>query len=137
MVNPPSKDIIELLLNNSVIQKGFVGSEPEEVPETFAMALDVGGSSNPRWLRDDHRIHIRVKARRQAYEEGWMTIQRIKDFLLGRSPEKIGTTNYIRFIVSSDIYLVHYDQHNRPTFAIEFVVTREYEETEGNRETLG
>jgi hypothetical protein len=135
-ISPPSKDIIELMLDNNVISKGFVGSEPAECEETFVMAMDVGGNSNPRWLRDENRIHIRVKSRRQAYEEGWNTVQAIKEFLLGKEPVLIGNVYYVRFIISSDVYLVSYDDHNRPTFAVEFVVTREYAEKIGNRDLI-
>jgi hypothetical protein len=139
IVPPPSKDIIELLLSENIIEKGFVGSDAINVPETFVTALDIGGDSNPRWLRDNNRVHIRVKAQAFNYMEGWETAQRIKDFLLGKRTIMIGDVYYIRFVINSDIYLVSYDQNNRPIFAMEFTVTREYEvdsEYVGNRDQL-
>jgi hypothetical protein len=139
IVPPPSKDIIELLLSENIIEKGFVGSDAINVPETFVTALDIGGDSNPRWLRDNNRVHIRVKSQAFNYMEGWETAQRIKDFLLGKRTIMIGDVYYIRFVINSDIYLVSYDQNNRPIFAMEFTVTREYEvdsEYVGNRDQL-
>jgi len=138
-VPPPSKDIIELLLSENIISKGFVGSDALNVPETFVTALDIGGDSNPRWLRDNSRVHIRVKAQAFKYEEGWNTAQRIKDFLLGKHTIMIGDVYYIRFVSNSDPYFVSYDSQNRPVFAMEFTVTREYEVDSnyiGNRDQL-
>lgn len=136
MIQPPSKDIIELLLEEEIIERGFVGSDAINIPETFVTAIDVGGTSNPRWLRDNSRIHIRVKAQANQYMEGWEVTQAIKEFLLGKSPLKIGEVYYIRFVISSDVYLVSYDQNNRPIFALEIVVTREYDEPLGNRDSI-
>lgn len=138
-VPPPSKDIIELLLSENVIEKGFVGSDALNIPETFVTALDVGGTANPRWLRDNNRVHIRVKAQRNSYMEGWETAQKIKDFLLGKSTIMIGDVYYIRFVINSDVYFVAYDENNRPIFAMEFTVTREYEvdsDYVGNRDKI-
>ena len=138
-VAPPSKDIIELLLSENIIEKGYVGSDALNIPETFVTALDVGGDSNPRWLRDNNRVHIRVKAQAFQYLEGWDTAQAIKDFLLGKSTIMIGDVYYVRFISNSDPYFVAYDQNNRPIFAMEFTVTREYNKDsdyEGNRDQL-
>ena len=136
MIQPPSKDIIELLLEEEIIERGFVGSDAINIPETFVTAIDVGGTSNPRWLRDNSRIHIRVKSQANQYMEGWEVTQAIKEFLLGKSPLKIGEVYYIRFVISSDVYLVSYDQNNRPIFALEIVVTREYDEPLGNRDSI-
>jgi hypothetical protein len=138
-VPPPSKDIIELLLSENVIEKGFVGSDALNIPQTFVTALDVGGTANPRWLRDNNRVHIRVKAQRNEYMEGWETAQKIKDFLLGKSTIMIGDVYYIRFVINSDVYFVSYDENNRPIFAMEFTVTREYEvdsDYVGNRDKI-
>jgi hypothetical protein len=136
MIQPPSKDIIELMLQENVIERGFVGSDAIAIPETFVTAIDVGGTSNPRWLRDNSRIHIRVKSQANQYMEGWEVTQKIKEFLLGKKPLKIGDVYYIRFVISSDVYLVSYDQNNRPIFALEIVVTREYAEPLGNRDSI-
>ena len=136
MIQPPSKDIIELLLEEDVIERGFVGSDAINIPETFVTAIDVGGTSNPRWLRDNSRIHIRVKAQTNQYMEGWEVTQAIKEFLLGKEPLKIGEVYYIRFVISSDVYFVSYDKNNRPIFALEIVVTREYDEPLGNRDSI-
>lgn len=138
-VPPPSKDIIQLLLSEGVISKGFVGSDAINVPETFVTALDVGGDSNPRWLRDNSRVSLRVKAKAFGYEEGWDTAQRIKDFLLGKRTIMIGDVYYIRFVLDADTYFIAYDSQNRPMFAIDFTVTREYEVDSnyvGNRDQL-
>jgi len=138
-VPPPSKDIIELLLDENIIDKGFVGSDAINVPETFVTALDVGGTANPRWLRDNNRVHIRVKSQANNYMEGWETAQKIKDFLLGKSTIMIGDVYYIRFVINSDVYFVSYDDNNRPIFAMEFTVTREYEvdsDYVGNRDKI-
>lgn len=138
-VPPPSKDIIELLLSENIIEKGFVGSDAINVPETFVTALDVGGTANPRWLRDNNRVHIRVKAQANNYMEGWETAQKIKDFLLGKHTIMIGDVYYIRFVINSDVYFVSYDDNNRPIFAVEFTVTREYEvdsDYVGNRDKI-
>lgn len=138
-VPPPSKDIIELLLSENIIEKGFVGSDAINVPETFVTALDVGGTANPRWLRDNNRVHIRVKAQANNYMEGWETAQKIKDFLLGKHTIMIGDVYYIRFVINSDVYFVSYDDNNRPIFAMEFTVTREYEvdsDYVGNRDKI-
>jgi hypothetical protein len=138
-VPPPSKDIIELLLSESIIEKGFVGSDAINVPQTFVTALDVGGTANPRWLRDNNRVHIRVKAQANNYMEGWETAQKIKDFLLGKHTIMIGDVYYIRFVINSDVYFVSYDDNNRPIFAMEFTVTREYEvdsDYVGNRDKI-
>lgn len=138
-VPPPSKDIIELLLSENIIEKGFVGSDAINVPQTFVTALDVGGTANPRWLRDNNRVHIRVKAQANNYMEGWETAQKIKDFLLGKHTIMIGDVYYIRFVINSDVYFVSYDDNNRPIFAMEFTVTREYEvdsDYVGNRDKI-
>jgi uncharacterized membrane protein YcgQ (UPF0703/DUF1980 family) len=135
-VNPPSLDIIELLLKEKVIEHGFVGSEAIDFDETFVTAIDVGGSSNPKWLRDDNRIHFRVKSKRNSYLEGWNTSQKIKEFLLGKEPIKINNVYYIRFVMSLDTYLVYYDENNRPVFALEIEITREYDAPLGNRQEI-
>ena len=138
-VPPPSQDIIQLLLTENIIEKGFVGSDAINVPETFVTALDVGGDSNPRWLRDNNRVHIRVKAQKFQYLEGWNVAQAIKDFLLGKRTILIGDVYYVRFVSNSDPYFVSYDENNRPIFAMEFTVTREYNKDsdyEGNRDQL-
>ena len=135
-VNPASYDVIELLLNEEVIENGFVGSDAIQIPHTFVTAFDVGGSSNPKWLRDDCRVHIRVKSEQNNYAEGWNTIQKIKQFLLGKEPIKINNVYYIRFIISLDAYLVSYDVNNRPTFAMEFLITREFDGPLGNRQAI-
>jgi len=138
-IPPPSKDIIELLLNENVIEKGFIGSDAINVPETFVTALDIGGQSNPRWLRDENQIQIRVKAQAFNYMEGWDTAQAIKDFLLGKRTIMIGDVYYVRFVSDADPYFVGYDDNNRPIFAMEFTVTREYgvdSTYTGNRDEL-
>jgi hypothetical protein len=138
-VPPPSQDIIQLLLTENIIEKGYVGSDAINVPETFVTALDVGGDSNPRWLRDNNRVHIRVKAQKFQYLEGWNVAQAIKDFLLGKRTILIGDVYYVRFVSNSDPYFVSYDENNRPIFAMEFTVTREYNKDsdyEGNRDQL-
>ena len=138
-VPPPSQDIIQLLLTENIIEKGFVGSDAINVPETFVTALDVGGDSNPRWLRDNNRVHIRVKSKAFQYLEGWNVAQAIKDFLLGKRTILIGDVYYVRFVSNSDPYFVSYDENNRPIFAMEFTVTREYNKDsdyEGNRDQL-
>jgi hypothetical protein len=48
MIQPPSKDIIELLLQENVIERGFVGSDAINIPETFVTAIVVGGTS--QWM---------------------------------------------------------------------------------------
>ena len=132
-MNPPSFDIAQMLIGDSIVSqdKVFVGSDPISLNATYAVVTDFGGRPNPKWLRDTYRVQVRVRGRPNNYPEAYEMVRNIRDYLLGKSPTEVGIAIYKRFIITSDIAFLGFDDNNKPVFSINFEIGVDYTDSTG------
>lgn len=138
-MNPPSVDVRQKMIDDYVVQsdKIFIGADPLNLASTYVTLTDAGGSANPRWLRDVARLQVRVRARTNNYPEGYELIRNIRDYLLGKKPFQVNSVIYKRFVITSDILFLGYDDNNRPSFSVNFDVGIDYTDDVGtNRDVI-
>lgn len=139
-MNPPSFDIAQKLIEENVVAMGnvFVGSDPINHTPAYVTLTDFGGSpTNPKWLRDNPNVQVRVRGERNNYADAYELIKNVKNNLLGKKPFSVDEVIYARFVLISDILFLGYDPNNRPQFSINFQLTIDYTDSTGtNREVI-
>lgn len=137
-LNPSSIDIGDYLETNSVGIVGtdiFVSREPT-TPDFAITIYDTGGiSPNPKFLRDEPTIQVRVRGDKNGYSVAFAKAQEIKDVLLGATPIVLSGTDYVLFVQIGEIIALGYDDSNRPLIVSNWQLVREMA-SGGNREAL-
>lgn len=139
MINPPSVDIRQLLIDDGALTSDqiFVGKSPQQLTTAHTTLIDNGGSTNPRWLRDETNLQALVRGATQDYLSGWEMAQTVKDTILGREQFVVNDVLYIRFLLLNDILFIGYDENERPTFSLNFQVVRDYSAVgDSNRDVI-
>jgi len=127
-VNSPAVDIKDILVGAGIGVFGtslFVGREPV-APDTCVTVYDAGGQDPlPSDLTDFPAIQVRVRGLINDYEGAMTKAQAVKDALLGLPETTVGTTRYVGITMRGEINFMGYDEANRPSFTLNFQVTRE------------
>jgi len=135
----PAFDIATMLVSDGVGTLGtdlFVGRIPEEATNFSVGVMDAGGiEPNPAYVRDDYDVQVIVRGDVNGYSAGWDKAVVIKNLLLGRAPETVGTDIYARFIMRGNVGFIGYDTLQRPKFSINFRITIDGVDT-GNRSEI-
>lgn len=85
----PSVDVFHIVQWLGFNKPLFVGIDPDVPNSPYVVVRDVGGSSNPRFLRDEFDIQFWAKAAREDYTTAYNTLLEIKNLLLGITTVKV------------------------------------------------
>ena len=114
----PSASIAGLLNTAGIATSGtnmFVGAIPDRITGLAILLLDFGGPDPvPSWTRDYRDVQILVRGDINGYANAYSKCEAIKNYLLGLSPQTIGTDIYASFLMRSDITFIGYDENARP-----------------------
>lgn len=103
-----------------------VGRENGE-QNTVITCYDTGAFSDadPRYMRDFPTVQIRVRGNVGDYAGAFLKQEQIKETLIGRTAESVGTALYVGIYLLSDILSLGYDDNNRPIIVSNWRSVRE------------
>lgn len=135
----PAYNIATLLQTDGIGTMGstiFVGKDPALKTATIT-CYDSGSvsSPNPKFNRNEPRIQVVVAGNVNDYNGAYAKAKQVKDSLLGKDNQTIGTDIYFGFRMVSDITSIGYDSNNRPMFSMMFKLFIDGAD-EGNRVSL-
>ncbi len=137
-LNPPSSDIATFLAAQGAGTIGtdiFVGMEPSE-PDATITVYDTGGiAPNPKFLRDEPQVQVRIRGAVNDYQNAWIKAQETKDILLGAQPQILNGTDYVLFVQIGEMIALGRDENNRPLIVSNWQLVREMA-SGGNREAF-
>lgn len=137
-LNSPATDISSFLQAQGVGTEGtnlFIGREPAD-PDFVVSIYDTGGFlPNPKYLRDEPTIQVRVRGNKNDYNNAWIKMQEIKDVMLGAQLQVLNGTDYVLFVLATDPISLGYDESNRPLIVSNWNLVREMQ-SGGNRVAL-
>lgn len=138
MTGSPAADIGQMLEDAGVGTLGtdiFVGRDPDVPILTYAI-YDTGGiAPNPKFLRDEPSVQVRVRGTVNAYEAAYTAAQLVKDILLGAATQVINSIDYVLFTEIGEILSLGYDESDRPILVSNWRLVREMQ-SGGNRIAL-
>lgn len=85
----PSHDVYYILQWLGFDKPLYVGIDPDVNESPYTVVRDTGGSSNPRYLRDEFTIQFWSKAAREDYVTAYNTLLDVKNKLLGITTVKV------------------------------------------------
>lgn len=137
-LNSPATDISSFLQAQGVGTEGtdlFIGLEPDE-PDFVISIFDIPGfPPNPKYLRDEPSIQVRVRGNKNNYDTAWQKMQEIKDVMLGAQPQLLNGTDYVLFVLATDPMSLGRDESSRPLIISNWNLVREMQ-SGGNRVAL-
>lgn len=97
-----------------------------ETNESHAYMLDVGGVSNPRFLRDMYVVKLYGLYNRSDYELGMEDLNTLKDNILGH-PNITDTdgNDWCLFLLRQPPFFLSIDDIGRYVYTMEFEVTKD------------
>jgi len=132
-MNPPSKDIVEILEQSSTGigytfgTNMYVGEMPDSPDACIAVYDTGGGQPAPNYTYDYPSIQVLVRGGRAGtttYKDTWDIAKLVMDALHGLNEETWNGARYIQIIANSDIIAVGKDESKRPLFSIHFNIHR-------------
>lgn len=135
MPNLPSKDILDMLVADTILVAATTGFENKEPGENtlkdddpIAMIYDTGGFDPEATGKvfDKPTIQVRVKGKPKGVAAATAFMQSIKAALHERTPETINFTRYMGIWQVGEIAFVEYDERNRPVLSANFRMHRTY-----------
>jgi len=128
-INPPTVDLRPLLAPSIGAIGGvadwaiYIGKEPSEPVNVITLYDTPGGAPNPKWLVDEPRFQVRVRA--VDYAIGWSKANAVRDLLLGLPSQTINGTRYVGVYVVIDTGFLMQDEAKRSIFVSTWRVIRE------------
>ena len=128
-MNPPSKDIVDIIQNNLSYTEGtdlFIGREPAE-PDNTATVFDVPGGpagTDLSGANENYSPVIQIRVRNRSYLDGWSEIDDIKNVLHGLGPIEQGGATYHSIKCTMEPALLDYDENGRARFVTTFNLER-------------
>jgi hypothetical protein len=106
-------------------------------PNTVITIYDTGGSApNPKWTLDFPSLQVRVRGAKGGYVAAYEKINRIKDELLGLTPQVIAGDSWRSVTVQGDIISLGYDNEERPLLVLNVELIVETGIGDGNRTVI-
>lgn len=104
----------------------YISKEPD-TPDTTITLYPYGSpvEPNPKFLIDYLNVQARIRGDVQGYAAAQTKAQAVKDALLGLTAQTVNTSKYIGVWMNTDIFLLRYDDNDRPILVINFRVIRE------------
>ena len=137
-LNSPAIDISSFLQAQGIGTEGtdlFISREPAS-PDMTITITDTGGfPPNPKYLRDEPTIQVRVRGNKNDYNSAWNKMQEIKDVMLGAQPQLLNGTDYVLFVLATDPISLGFDESSRPLIISNWNLVREMQ-SGGNRVAL-
>ena len=126
-MNPASEDIKDILVADGVGAFGtdlFISLMPE-TPDACVSIYDTGGMDPIlNYVYDYPTVQVRIRGAIFGYQNAWDKAKEVKDALHGLTNETWNSTRYIQIGCVGDIMFIHYDDNNRPTLTVNFLVHR-------------
>jgi len=135
-MNSPTFDAKDLLVAAGVGKWGtsgpadawpiYIGQEPDgaKIANDIITLYDTpGGSPNPKWLLDQPRFLVRVRA--VKYDDGYQKAEQVKSTLLGLPSQDINGIRYVGIWCVQDTFFLQADSKGRYVFVNTWRVIRE------------
>lgn len=139
----PVQDIRDTLIADGLVASDQIYFDFLPDPSTnanynvIATVVQTGGSSNPRWLRDEVFLSIQVMGKsRSDTEASRNKIWELYNALIGRNTFQVGDYVYTQFNSTTIPTFVGYQDNSKPLYTCSISVVREAQVKEGNREPL-
>lgn len=128
-MNPPSKDVKDMLEANSALALTFATdlfyAKMEESPDACVCIYDTPGfPPDPYQTYERPTIQVRIRGAKNGYDAAHLRGQAIRDLLNGLNGETWNTGRYIGIWAMGDVGFVYYDDNDRPVFSVNFRIHR-------------
>jgi hypothetical protein len=133
MMNPPSKDIADMLaaadLGLTLATNLFI-SEMLDKPDECVAVTDTGGRDPNYILNDatkDYRrptAQILIRGKKGEYAEAYTLADSCRDVISGLHNQTLGGSWYVEILTQGDIMFLGYDDNHRPILSVNFRIER-------------
>lgn len=128
-VNPPSKDIKDMLEANSALALTFntdlYYAEMPDSPDACVCIYDSGGMPpDPHQTYERPTVQVRIRGTKNGYDAAHLRGQAIRDLLNGSYEETWNAARYIGIWATTDVMFIYFDDNSRPVFSVNFRIHR-------------
>ena len=127
-MNPPSEDIVDILLNNSIgLTYGtdfFRTKMPDQPDQCYCLYDNAGVAPTSQYRLDIPGVQVMGRGDQNSYDTTYAMMEDIKEVMRATQGEVINGTTYIGIWVQSDIGFIGFDEKNRPRFSFNVLIQR-------------